>query len=236
MTTKKIAVVLSGCGFLDGSEITEAISTLIALSELGTEVTCFAPDASFPVAHYVASSGKSGASPEHAASHAGAHNAPATRNALEESGRIARQHVSPLSALREKDFDAIVFPGGFGAAKNLSDWASTGARANVLPEIRRAITEFHKSSKPIGAICIAPTLVARVLGSEHPEVTIGNDTETAAEIEKTGAKHTKCSVDDYVSDRDHKILTTPAYMYGDAKPHEVFTGIRRMLTELVEMA
>lgn len=245
MSTKKIAVVLSGCGFLDGSEITEAISTLIALSELGTEVTCFAPDASFPVAHYVASAGATSSSSatqsslERATPAPGSSSSalsPSTRNALEESGRIARQHVSPLSALREKDFDAIVFPGGFGAAKNLSDWASTGARANVLADVRRAITEFHKSSKPIGAICIAPTLVARVLGGEHPEVTIGNDTATAAEIEKTGAKHTKCAVDDYVSDRDHKILTTPAYMYGDAKPHEVFTGIRRMLAELVEMA
>jgi enhancing lycopene biosynthesis protein 2 len=158
------------------------------------------------------------------------------RNALEESARIARQHVAPLSDLREKDFDAVVFPGGFGAAKNLSDWASAGARATVLPDVRRVITEFHKSSKPIGAICIAPTLVAKVLGTEHPEVTIGTDPETAAEIEKTGAQHTKCAVDDYVSDRDHKILTTPAYMYDDAKPHQVFTGIRRMLTELVEMA
>lgn len=217
---KKIAVVLSGCGFLDGSEITEAISTLIALSELDTDVTCFAPDQEFPTAHYVDGT----PAPE------------AKRNALEESGRIARQKVKPLAQLNERDFDAVVFPGGFGAAKNLSDWASAGAKAVVLPDVRKVITAFHKSSKPIGAICIAPTLIAKVLGGENPEVTIGDDQETAAEIEKTGAQHTKCTVDDYISDRDHKILTTPAYMYGQAKPHEVFAGIRRMLTELVEMA
>jgi enhancing lycopene biosynthesis protein 2 len=219
-STKKIAVVLSGCGFLDGSEITEAISVLISLSELGAEVSCFAPDQEFPAAHYVHQSD----------------GAASTRNALEESARIARKHVSPLTSLNEADFDAIVFPGGFGAAKNLSSWATAGAKTPVLTEVRKAIVAFHRASKPIGAICIAPVLVARVLGAEHPEVTIGDDAETAAEIEKTGAKHTKCAVDDYVSDRDHKILTTPAYMYGEAKPHAVFTGIRRMLTELVEMA
>ena len=218
--TKKIAVVLSGCGFLDGTEITEAVSTLIALSELNAEVTCFAPNVNVDTAHYIeAAAGSS-----------------AQRNMLEESARIARQKVSPLSDLRERDFDALVFPGGFGAAKNLSDWASKGAKATVLPDVRRVITEFHKSSKPIGAICIAPTLIARVLGAEAPEITIGDDTETAAEISKTGATHTRCAVDDYISDRDHKILTTPAYMYENAKPHLVFAGIRRMLTELVEMA
>jgi enhancing lycopene biosynthesis protein 2 len=222
---KKIAVVLSGCGFLDGSEITEAISTLISLSELGAEAQCFAPDQDFPVAEYVESHGRKSTA-----------SAASSRNALEESARIARRHIKPLSELREKDFDGVVFPGGFGAAKNLSSWATQGAKTAVLPDVKRVITEFHRSSKPIGAICIAPTLVARVLGSEHPEVTIGEDAATAAEIEKAGAKHTKCAVDDYVSDRDHKILTTPAYMYDEAKPHEVFTGIRRMLGELVEMA
>ncbi len=217
---KKVAVVFSGCGFLDGTEITEAISTLIALSELGADVTCFAPNQDFPAAHYVGS--------------APAPNA--VRNALEESGRIARQLVSPLESLKEKDFDAVVFPGGFGAAGNLSDWALKGSKAAVLPDVRRVITDFYRASKPIGAMCIAPTLIAKVLGSENPEVTIGDDAVTAAEIEKTGTTHTKCAVDDYVSDRDHKILTTPAYMYDHAKPHQVFAGIRRMLAELVEMA
>jgi enhancing lycopene biosynthesis protein 2 len=219
-TPKKIAVVLSGCGNRDGSEITEAVSVLIALSELGAEAVCFAPDQEFEPSHYV------GGIPTSASK----------RNALEESGRIARGSISPLAQLNEKDFDAIVFPGGMGASKTLSSWATAGAKTSIQTEVKKAIVAFHRASKPIGAICIAPVLVARVLGAEHPEVTIGDDAETASEIEKTGARHTKCVVTDYVSDRDHKLLTTPAYMYDKATPFEVFTGIRRMLTELVEMA
>lgn len=215
---KKVAVVLSGCGFLDGTEITEAVSTLIALSEAGAQTLCFAPNLDYAVA-----------SP-----HGQAH-PKETRNALAESARIARGHIQDLRELKEKDFDAIVFPGGYGAAKNLSSWATVGANATVHPEVKRVITEFHQASKPIGAICIAPTLVAKVLGSEGVNVTIGDDPATAQEIEKTGANHVRCIVTDYVSDRGHKVLTTPAYMY-EAKPHEVFTGIRKMIRELVEMA
>lgn len=215
---KKIAVILSGCGFLDGSEITEAISTLVCLSELGVETQCFAPNQEFDVV-----------------SHIDQKPTGEKRNVLIESARIARGHVRDIKELNEKEFDAIVFPGGYGAAKNLSDWATKGSQAYVNKDVSKAIRQFHKVLKPIGAICIAPTLVARVLGEENVTVTIGNDSETAAEIEKLGAQHSKCSVNDYVTDRDHKVVTTPAYMF-DAEPHEVFTGIRRMLTELVEMA
>ena len=214
---KKVAVVLSGCGFLDGTEITEAVSTLISLSELGAEATCFALNEDAP-------------STDHATK------APqGSRNMLSESARIARGNAKDLTTLQEKDFDAVVFPGGFGAALNLSDWGKVGAKAKPHREVTRVIRAFHKASKPIGAICIAPTLVARILGSENVNVTIGNDPATAAEITKTGAEHVQCAVTDYVSDRDHKVLTTPAYMY-EAKPHEVFQGIRRMIGELVEMA
>jgi enhancing lycopene biosynthesis protein 2 len=216
---KRVAVVLSGCGFLDGTEITESISTLIALSELGAEYLCFAPNAEFQVVP-----------------HDGKSTEPATRNILQEAARIARGNIQDISELREKDFDAVIFPGGFGAAKNLSSWAQSGANAQVIPDVTRVITEFHKASKPIGAICIAPTLVAKVLGSENVNLTIGDDLATAKEIEKTGAHHVKCEVTDYVSDRDHKVLTTPAYMYSEAKPFEVYTGIRKMIRELVEMA
>lgn len=214
---KKVAVVLSGCGFLDGAEITESVSSLIALSELGAQVQCFAPGETFPSTDHFS---KKSAEP---------------RVALHEAARIARGHIQDLQSLREKDFDAVVFPGGFGAALNLSDWGKVGAKAKVHPEVARVIREFHSASKPIGAICIAPTLVAKILGSEGVNVTIGDDAETATEIEKTGAQHVRCAVTDYVSDRDHKVLTTPAYMY-EAKPHEVFTGIRKMMAELVEMA
>lgn len=198
---KKIAVVLSGCGHKDGTEITEAVSTLISISETGSSYVCFAPD--FKMA---------------------------------EAARISRGDIANLNELREKDFDAVVFPGGFGAAMHLSNWAEKGSAATVHPEVSRIITEFHDAAKPIGAICIAPTLVAKVLGKQGVTLTIGNDTSTATEIEKTGAQHDSCPVSDYVSDRAHKVLTTPAYMYDDAKPHEVFTGIRKMVRELVEMA
>ncbi len=214
---KKIAVVLSGCGFKDGTEITEAVSTLISLSEAGVTATCFAPNQTFQVT---------------------AHSGPAateTRNVMVEAARISRGEIHDLKDLFEKDFDAVVFPGGFGAALNLSNWANVGAATKVNPDVERILREFHHASKPIGAICIAPTLVAKVFGKDAVNVTIGNDEATAREIEKTGAVHVNCAVDDYVSDRDHKVLTTPAYMY-EAKPHEVFKGINKMIRELVEMA
>lgn len=215
---KKVAVVLSGCGHKDGSEITESVSTLIALSETGAEFECFAPDIEKPISSYLGSTAKS-----------------ESRNILAEAARIARGNIRDIKDLHEKDFDAIVFPGGSGAAKNLSNWNEKGAEAKVLPEVERVLKEFHKSAKPIGAICVAPTLVAKVLGKTGVNLTIGDDKETAQEIEKTGAHHVTCPVTDYISDRDHKVLTTPAYMY-HAKPHEVFTGIRKMIRELVEMA
>jgi enhancing lycopene biosynthesis protein 2 len=219
-STKRVAVVLSGCGFLDGSEITEAISTLIALSEAGTQTMCFAPDQDFKVTPHYGS--KSSGNSE-------------TRNTLVEAARIARGHIQNLNELHARDFDAVVFPGGFGAALNLSTWGKDGAKSKVHPEVERIIKEFHKADKPIGAICIAPTLVAKTLGKNGVTVTIGEDAATAAEIEKTGAQHARCAVTDYVSDREFKVLTTPAYMY-EAQPHEVFTGIRKMIRELVEMA
>lgn len=216
---KKVAVVLSGCGYLDGSEITEAVSTLICLSELGAQVQCFAPDVEFAVVDHLTKQ-ETGEK----------------RSVLKESARIARSQVADIKTLNEKEFDAVVFPGGFGAAKTLSDWATKGSQAYINKDVSKTLRKFHKAVKPIGAICIAPTLVAKVLGEENVTVTIGHDEATASEIRKTGAQHSKCAVNDYVSDRDHKVLTTPAYMYDEASPAEVYQGIRRMLTELVEMS
>lgn len=216
---KKIAVVLSGCGYLDGSEITEAVATLIALSQLDANVQCFAPVSTFTAIDHLESKNKSG-----------------ERQVLNEAARIARGQVKDVAELTARDFDAVIFPGGYGVASNLSSWAREGSRAKVLPEVERVIREFYQEQKPIGAICIAPTLVARVLGSRHVTLTIGNDPETAAEIEKTGARHEPCSVDDYVSDRDHKVVTTPAYMFDHAKPNEVFKGVFGLCKEIFEMA
>lgn len=216
---KKIAVVLSGAGFLDGSEITEAVSLLIALNQAGAKVTCFAPDIEFSEVNHLKGETTS-----------------AKRSVLQESARIARGHVQSLHLLQEKDFDGLAFPGGYGAAKNLCNWAEKGAQCEVNPEVRRVILEFYNASKPIAAICIAPVLLAKVLGDKKPTLTIGNDPATIAELQKAGAVHEECPVDDYISDRETKIVTTPAYMYDDARPNEVFAGIFGLVHELVEWA
>ena len=215
---KRIAVVLSGCGFQDGSEITESISTLICLSEGGVQYKIFAPDLEFQVKDHL--SGEDGE----------------IRNVLSESARLARGAISEISSLRGEGFHGLIFPGGYGAALHLCDWAVKGSQCFVHPEVERVIKEFSESDRPIGAICIAPALIARVLGHKGITVTIGNDPETVAEVEKTGSRHETCPVDDYISDRENKIITTPAYMYDEARPHEVFSGIRGAVKELIEMS
>lgn len=219
---KKIAVVLAGCGHKDGTEITEAVSTLIALSEAGAEYRVFAPDIEFQVSDHRG---------------IGLVKTDETRNTLIESARIARGEIKDLKELHSAEFDGLAFPGGFGAALHLCSWAKTGAKCEVHPEAERVIRAFYQEQKPIAAVCIAPALLARVLGREKITITIGhNDKVTTAEILKTGAIHEDCTVDDFISDRDHKIITTPAYMFGDAKPHQVFSGVRKAMRELVEMA
>lgn len=216
---KKIAVVLSGCGHKDGSEITESVSLLIGLHQAGAEVHCFAPDIQISVTNHINGETQT-----------------EKRSLLTEASRIARGQIQSLDKLQVKDFDAVVFPGGYGAAKNLSNWAEKGAQCEVNPEVKRVILDFHAASKPIGALCIAPVLIAKVLGDKKVTVTIGDDAATAAEIQKTGAVHEECPVDDYITDRESKIVTTPAYMYGNAKPNEVFAGIFGLAHELVEWA
>lgn len=216
---KKVAVVLSGCGHQDGAEITESVSLLIALGQAGAHVTCFAPDVEFEAIDH-----RTGQTPAHP-----------KRNVLEEAARIARGKILDVATLRTEDFDALAFPGGYGAAKVLCNWATAGSKAEVRSDVARLIQEFHAASKPIGAACIAPVLLALTLGKKGVTLTIGNDVETAAEITKAGAHHENCPVNDYVTDREMKVITTPAYMY-DAQPHEVFAGISGMAKELVEMA
>jgi enhancing lycopene biosynthesis protein 2 len=201
--SKKIAVILSGCGHQDGAEITESVSTLISLSEAGVWFQIFAPD---------------------------------FKNVLSEAARIARGNIRPLSELKAKDFDGLALPGGFGVVLNLCNWSTEGAKCQVLPDAERVIKEFYTEQKPIAAICIAPALVARVLGKNGITLTVGNDPTTASEIAKTGALHESCPVDDFISDRGHKIISTPAYMYAEARPFEVFSGVRKAIREMVEMA
>lgn len=215
---KKIALILAGCGNKDGAEITESVSLLIALSQCKAEVTAFAPNVEFSAIDFIHQKSMD-----------------QSRNALTEAARIMRGKIFDLRNLEVNKFDAVVFAGGYGVIKNLCNWAEKGARCEVLPEVEKTVLGFYEASKPIGAVCIAPALIARVLGKKHITVTIGQDAETAKEIEKTGAIHEICPVDDFITDREHKIVTTPAYMF-DAQPHEVFKGIQAMAKELVEWA
>ena len=215
---KKIALILSGCGHQDGAEITEAVCLLIALHQQGADVHCFAPDMEFEVINHL--TGKPTGE---------------KRNVLIEAARIARGRIQDLKYLEVKNFEGLAFAGGSGITKNLSNWASQGAKSELLPAVTALIKEFHAQSKPIGAVCISPVLIAKVLGLEHVELTIGSDKETAAEIKKTGAQPIDCPVNDYVTDRLTKVITSPAYMY-PAKPHEVFKGILGLAKELVEMS
>jgi enhancing lycopene biosynthesis protein 2 len=215
---KKIGVVLSGCGVYDGSEIHEAVLTLLAIDRLGCEVVCMAPDVSLAVINHLTfkETGEK-------------------RSVLVEAARIARGNIRDVKGVSAEELDAIVFPGGFGAAKNLCDFASKGAAASVNPDVARLLKEMAATAKPIGAVCIAPAFIAAVLGKEYsPTVTIGNDAGTAAEIDKTGAQHQDCLVTGLVVDAKHKLVTSPAYMLA-TRISEVAEGIDKCVLEVVKL-
>jgi len=218
--SKKIAMILSGCGNKDGAEITEAVSAIVCLSELEAQVQYFSPDLNFTPLNFLTNEPMVGE----------------MRNILIESSRITRSQMNPLDSLVTKDFDGLVIPGGFGVAKHLSNWADLGPNCQVNPQVEKIIKAFHRESKPICAICIAPAIIAKVLGSEGVTVTVGLDPDVMNTVSKTKAHVEPCPADDYITDRLHKIISTPAYMIEDATPYNVFKGIRRAITEFVEMA
>lgn len=212
----RVAVVLSGSGRADGSEITEAVSVLVHLSRVGAEVTCFAPDvAQADVIDHV--TGKPTGE---------------KRNVLTEAARIARGSIHPLSRLETHAFDAVVFPGGYGAAKNLCTFAKDGPDCRVNADVSRVVGEFHRAGKPIGLCCIAPVLAARLLGTASGgpgcTITIGADEATANAVRKMGATNVAKGPLEAVVDPAQRLATTPAYMC-EASPHEVFEGIGRMV-------
>jgi len=217
---KKVAVILSGCGVYDGSEIHEAVLTLLAIDKAGAEAVCAAPD--IPQREVV--------------NHLTGQPVPGeTRNVLVESARIARGKIIPLNQLKVEDIDAVVLPGGFGAAKNLSDFAEKGPDCEVLPELADFLRRAHQAGKPIGFICIAPALAAKLFGQEGVEVTIGTDQATAKVIEKMGARHLTCNVRNAIVDRDRKIVTTPAYMLAN-RISEAEAGITKLVQSVLELA
>jgi enhancing lycopene biosynthesis protein 2 len=217
---KKIGVLLAGCGVYDGSEIHEAVITLLALDRAGAEVVACAPDvAQMHVVNHLTGEPEPGA----------------TRNVLVESARIARGQVRDVAKVQAKELDGLILPGGFGAAKNLCDFAVKGKDCTVHPEVARLVRDVHAQGKPVAAVCIAPALLARVLGSEAPQVTIGSDAGTAAALEAMGARHVACPVTERVVDRQRKLITTPAYMLAQ-RISEAAAGIEKTVAELMAMA
>lgn len=201
---KRVAVVLSGCGVYDGAEIFESVFTLNQLSKLGVKTQCFAPDK--PQMHVV----------NHLA---GSPNEGETRNVLQESARIARGNITDLKELKSTDYDAVIFPGGFGAAKNLSDFGVKAPDYTVYPEVEAVIKDFHSAGKVQGFMCIAPTLPAKVLGN-GVELTVGSDKESeewpyagaSGAIEAKGAKHVAKPLNEALVDMKNKIVTSAAFM------------------------
>jgi enhancing lycopene biosynthesis protein 2 len=216
----RVAVVLSGCGVFDGSEIHEAVLTLLALDRAGAQYQCLAPNKN----------------QLHVVNHLTKQPTQETRNVLVESARIARGQVKDLATASAEEYDAVILPGGFGAAKNLSTFAEKGAQCEIEAGLKKFLTAMKQAGKPIGAICISPVIVAKAFGaSGSPKVTIGTDPETANAIEAMGAEHMGCPVDDFIVDEQTKIVTTPAYMLA-RNIREAADGIERLVGEVLRLA
>ncbi|MBO1538113.1 isoprenoid biosynthesis glyoxalase ElbB [Pseudomonas sp. OA65] len=215
--SKKIAVILSGCGVYDGAEIHESVITLLRLDQRGAQVQCFAPN----IAQL------------HVINHLTGEEMPESRNVLVESARIARGNVKDLREARVEDFDALIVPGGFGSAKNLSNFAVEGAGCTVQPEVLALTEAFAEAGKPVGLICISPALAAKIYG---PGVTctIGNDPDTAAAVSKMGGTHEDCAVTDIVEDHARKLVSTPAYMLAQ-NISEAASGINKLVDRVLEL-
>ena len=191
---KNIAVILAGCGVFDGSEINEVVLTLLHIEKNNAKYQCFAPD----ITQY------------HTLNHITGEEMAESRNVLVESARITRGNIKSLAELDITQFDALIIPGGFGVAKNLSDFAINGTNAKVNDEVLSACKAFAKANKATGYMCIAPALLPFIYNK--PQLTIGNDSDTADALTTLGAEHIECKVDDIVIDKNNKLITTPAYM------------------------
>jgi len=220
MAELKVGVVLSGCGVYDGSEIHEAVLTLLAIDRVGARAVCAAPN--LPQHHVI----------DHLV---GQPAQGASRNVLVEAARISRGEIHDLVTVRASDLDAVVLPGGYGAAKNLCDFAFKGAECTVKPEVTRLLREAVEAGLPIGAMCIAPVIVARALGDRNPLLTIGTDAGTAEAVEAMGARHQACGAEDVVVDPALKLVTTPAYMNASSIA-QAAVGIEKLIRELVALA
>jgi len=215
METKKFAVLLSGCGVYDGAEIHEVVLTFYAIVKNNCTYEVFAPDIE----------------QHHVINHLTGEVTNEKRNVLTESARIARGKIKSLSEFDAAEFDALVIPGGFGVAKNLCDFAFKNAEMNVLPEVEKVIVEMHKLKKPIGALCISPVLLVKVI--KNTQVTIGNNQETAQVLESLGAEHVETSHGEVAVDRQNNIFTTPCYML-DANIKQIAIGAENVILAILE--
>ena len=213
----KIGIVLSGCGVNDGSEIHESVITMLELDKAGAEMIVMAPNID----------------QLHVINHATGEEMDDSRNVLIESARISRGKIEDIAGITSKDLDALIFPGGFGVAKNLSDYAMAGVECSVNPDVLRLSREVHNDGKPIGVICIAPTIMAKILAGET-ELTIGFDEQIASDIDEMGAKHILCPVDEIIVDKEKKIVSTPAYMEANSIK-EAACGIEKLVAEILTM-
>lgn len=216
----KVGVVLSGCGVYDGAEIHESVATLLALDRADADIVFMAPDVNqMHVIDHVKGEPIEGE----------------TRNVRVESGRIARGEVASIADIKESDLDALIFPGGFGAAKNLCDFAVKGADCTVQPDVEKLVLDMYKAEKPVGFLCISPAMAAKIYGDagiKGVKLTIGNDPETAGAISAMGAEHVECEARDCVVDGDHKVVSTPAYMLAQ-RISEAAEGIEKAVKNVL---
>jgi len=216
---KRIGVILSGCGVYDGSEIHEAVLALLAIERAGAEAICMAPDIQqMHVINHFNGQTESGQQ----------------RSVLSESARIARGKVVDVATVSVQDIDGLVIPGGYGAAKNLCDFAVKGAACTVQPDVEQLIRDMVDKGKPVAAICIAPAVLAKALQGYAPRLTIGNDPDTVAALTAMGAQHVDCPVDDIVVDEKNRLVSTPAYMLAQDIA-EAATGIEKAVKQLLAM-
>jgi enhancing lycopene biosynthesis protein 2 len=211
---KKFAVILAGCGVYDGAEIHEAVLTLLAIDKAGATFQCYAPDI---VQHHVVN-------------HVTGNEMPEKRNVMIEAARIARGNIKPLSAFRAAGYDALIFPGGFGAAKNLCDWALKGDDCMVNHEVEKAVKEMFEAGKPIGAMCIAPVILAKLFKGTN--LTTGKDPASESFIEKMGNQYTKAVHGEVVIDKERRLFTTPCYML-DASISQIAEGTENIVKEMM---
>jgi enhancing lycopene biosynthesis protein 2 len=216
---KKIGVLLSGCGVFDGSEIHEAVLTLLKLDQLGVELVAMAPDST----------------QLKLVNHASGEDVSGSRNVLEESARITRGKILNVKDVELSELNALIIPGGFGAALNLCNFAVAGVEGEVDEDVQKLIKNCFNAKLPIGAMCIAPALVALALPQVGLKLTIGDDTGVASGIEALGHKHVECATSDIVIDEEHKIVTTPAYMTAGGIA-EAYSGISKLVDKVIELA